>query len=595
MALGITTQPTAWQARILLCALLAVSLAASAQQTPPTDSNAPLGTAASVHGVVMNAASGEPLPRALVQINGGSGQAVLTDGDGRFEISGLPQGPNVFMLTKPGFEDAAGAEKGQILRDLRGYTHDVYITSNTPALTFSMRPTNSIRGHIELSTGDVALNIGVTLLQRQIHNGRASWRNSNGTRTNADGNFHFAHLDDGDYVVKAGPAPEAELSGNNGAVVIDLGASPTDNSTPNPNRARLRINGYPEIYFPDAREFSGAAHFHLEGGEQSDAGINLPLEAFHAVNATVVLPAELRAKTPGNFINTEVLGPEGQQVPYGPSLEPDSGQLSVRLPDGSYTIRVSAMRPNLHQRGSIRVQDSLAGQADVTVAGRDITKRIAVGPMVGGSLQVMVTRTAQGGTSGVPGHNGEVFVEIAQASPLNDGMQSVFAQGSGPGAIETVPPAPGKYWVHTIIADSSLCEDSFTAGSSNLGREPLVVGQGGATAPLTLNLRDNCGNLKVSLPSTAAGLTAGEEPSYTIYLVPDFDTTADAASQTLRASTNSSFTFTSLTPGSYHVYAFAAPVNLEYRNRDVLAQYHGQPVTVAPGANTDLVLEVPAQ
>ena len=571
-------------------ALIAIAAAIAFAQDPPNpspDPNAPLGTAANVHGVVMNAVSGEPLPRALVQINGGSGQAVLTDGDGRFEISGLPQGPNVFQLIKPGFEDAASAEKGQVLRDLRGYTHDVFITSNTPALTFSMRPTNAIRGHIELSTGDVALNIRVTLLQRQIHNGRASWRLINGVQTNADGNFHFAHLEDGDYIVKAEPAPEAETPANTGTVLIDGGPSAASAN-------RLRINGYPEIYFPDAREFSGAAHFHLAGGDQSEANINMPLEPYHAVNATVVLPPELRARTPGSFINAEVLGSEGQQLPYGPNLEPDSGQLSVRLPDGSYSIRVSATRPNLERRGSIRVQEMLLGQTDVAVAGHDVNKRIAVGPMVGSSLQVMVTRTAQGGPSGVPGHNGEVFVEIAQAAPLNDGMQSVFAQGSGPGALDTVPPAPGKYWVHTIIADSSLCEDSFTAGSSNLGREPLIVGQGGSTAPLTLNLRDNCGALKVSLPAAAAGLNAGEEPSYTIYLVPDFDTTADAASQTLRASTNSSFTFTSLTPGSYHVYAFAAPVNLEYRNRDALAAYQGQAVTVAPGANADLVLEIPA-
>ncbi len=90
-------------------------------------------------------------------------------------------------------------------------------------------------------------------------------------------------------------------------------------------------------------------------------------------------------------------------------------------------------------------------------------------------------------------------------------------------------------------------------------------------------------------------MTAGEEQSYTIYLVPDFDTTVGADSRTVRASTGASFTFNSLTPGSYHVYAFSAPVNLEYRNRDVLAAHHGQAVTVAPGENPSLVLEVPAQ
>jgi hypothetical protein len=581
-------------------AAIASALCAQDTQGTPPDPNTALGAPATVHGVVMNAASGEPLPRALVQVNGGSGDAVLTDGEGRFELSGLPQGPNVFQLTKPGFEDAAGAPKDEVLRDLRGYTRDVFVTANTPALVFSLRPTNAVRGHIELSTGDVALNIGVTLFQRQIQNGRASWRPVSNTRTNADGNFHFAHLDDGDYVVKADPAPEAEMAAAN---IIMTDGAPTTASTGRPLVDRGRQtpwNGYPEIYYPDARDFSGAAHLHLSGGEQAEASITMPLEAFHAVTATVLLPPELRKSASGDsFNNTEVVGSDGHQVPYGPSFDADSGRLWLRVPDGSYTIRVTAFNQNrlnqLERKGSIRVQDVMSGQTDVTVAGHDVTRRFSVGPTIGSPLQVMVTRTAQGGNTGAPGHNGEVFVEISQAGPLNDGMQSVFAQGSGPGALETVPPAPGKYWVHVIIADSSLCEGSFTAGSANLGREPLVVGQAGATAPLTLSLRDDCGTLKVSLPPSAEGMTAGEEQSYTVYLVPDFDTTANADSRTLRASTNGSFTFTSLTPGNYHVYAFTAPVNLEYRNRDVLAAHHGQAVTVAPGENANLVLEVPAQ
>jgi hypothetical protein len=561
----------------------AAAVSAQDTQAAAPDSNTALGPPTSVHGVVMNAASGEPLPRALVQINGGAGEAVLTDGDGRFDISGVPLGPNMFQLTKPGFEDAAGADKNEVLRDLRGFAHDVFVTANTPALTFSMRPTNSIRGHIELSTGDVALNIGVVLLARQIQNGRAAWRPVSSTRTNADGNFHFAHLDDGDYVLKAGPAPEAEMTGGQSA----------------PGRGHdVPWNGYSEIYYPDARGFSGAAHLHLAGGEQAEANLTMALEPYHAVTAMVAVPPELRDGPQWNVEVTEIVGPDSMQVPYGYEFDSNTGRLWIRLPDGTYTLGVTAMLPDRPvgvRSGTIR-SHGIYGQADVTIAGHPVTKRIAVGAMASSPLQVLVTRSAQSsGNAGAPGNHGEVFVEISQAGPLSDGMQSAFAQGSGPGSIDTTPPSPGKYWVHTIIADSSLCADSFTAGSANLGREPLVVGQGGATAPLTLSLRDDCGTLNVSLPPTAAAMTAGEEQTYTIYLVPDFDSTVGADSRTVRASTGASFTFNSLTPGSYHVYAFSAPVNLEYRNRDVLAAHHGQAVTVAPGENPSLVLEVPAQ
>jgi hypothetical protein len=560
----------------------AVAVSAQEAQAAAPDPNTVLGPPTSVHGVVINAASGEPLPRALVQINGGAGQAVLTDGDGRFDVSGVPLGPNMFQLTRPGFEDAAGADKNDVLRDLRGFAHDVFVTANMPALTFSMRPTNSIRGHIELSTGDVAVNIEVALLERQIQNGRASWRPTARTSANADGNYRFAHLHDGDYIVKAEPAPEAEMAG---VPASDLGG-------------KVPWNGYPEIYYPDARDFSGAAHLHLAGGQQSEANITMPLEVLHAVAASVVLPPAIHGDVKGVMFGIQVLDTNGQQLtPYSPSFDPDTRKLFTKLPDGSYTLHVDLLRSDRPLgSGPANVQMAFSGQTDFTVAGHPVNPRIVIGSLAVSPLQVMVTRSAQSSSvAGAPGNHGEVFVEVSQAGPLSDGMQAGYAQGSGPGAIDTTPPSPGKYWVHTIIADSSLCEDSFTAGGANLGREPLVVGQGGATAPLTLSLRDDCGTLNVSLPPTAAAMTAGEEPSYTVYLVPDFDTTAGGYSGTLRASTNTEFAFRSLTPGNYHVYVFNAPVNLEYRNRDVLAGYHSQAVTVAPGESAGLVLEVPAQ
>ena len=64
---------------------------------------------------------------------------------------------------------------------------------------------------------------------------------------------------------------------------------------------------------------------------------------------------------------------------------------------------------------------------------------------------------------------------------------------------------------------------------------------------------------------------------------------------TLRPSTGGTLTLESLTPGSYHVFTFDAPVRLEYRNPAVLAAMPnpGQQVTLSPSATSNLVLEVP--
>jgi hypothetical protein len=50
-----------------------------------------------------------------------------------------------------------------------------------------------------------------------------------------------------------------------------------------------------------------------------------------------------------------------------------------------------------------------------------------------------------------------------------------------------------------------------------------------------------------------------------------------------------------LTPGNYHVYTFTTPIDLEYRNPEVMAHLPtpGQAVTLSAGSTTNLVLEVP--
>ena len=146
-----------------------------------------------------------------------------------------------------------------------------------------------------------------------------------------------------------------------------------------------------------------------------------------------------------------------------------------------------------------------------------------------------------------------------------------------------------------ILVDGGCRDPAARAGVIR-----AVDGQGwklasGVSAPLTLSLRDDCAKLKLSLPTSADNLDVGEEPFYTVYVVPDFDSTADVTPITLRPSSGGTITLDGLTPGDYHVYTFAAHVELEYRNREALASLPnpGQTVTVSPGSTANLVVEVP--
>ncbi len=155
----------------------------------------------------------------------------------------------------------------------------------------------------------------------------------------------------------------------------------------------------------------------------------------------------------------------------------------------------------------------------------------------------------------------------------------------------------GSEWLNTEINNPSLCMDSFSAGGANLAREPLTVAPGTSPPPMELTLRDDCAKLTLTLPSALADFLPGEEPFYTVYVVPDFDTTADIPPMTVHPSSGASLTVDGLTPGSYHVYTFNEPVRLEYRNQAALAALPtaGQQVTLSPGTTGNLGLEVPGR
>jgi hypothetical protein len=139
--------------------------------------------------------------------------------------------------------------------------------------------------------------------------------------------------------------------------------------------------------------------------------------------------------------------------------------------------------------------------------------------------------------------------------------------------------------------------DSFSAGGVNLAREPLNVALGASPPPMELTLRDDCARLALTLPPMLSAFLPGDEPFYTVYVVPDFDTTADIPPMTIHPSSGSTLNVDGLTPGSYHVYTFDRPVRLEYRNPAVLAALPtpGQQVTLSPASTTNLMLEIPGQ
>ncbi len=574
--------------RFLACVFLSIfalqigpnARAQDAQQTNLPPNANPTTT---VHGIVRIGTSGEPLPRALVRINGDASTGVLTDGDGRFEIAGVPDGPQSFQVIKPGYLDHEETGADALSENPHSYAHNVIVAPQMGDLVFAMERVNSIQGQIQLSTGDVAEGITVTLLRRTVQDGRVVWQSDLNAKTNSDGVYRFGELSDGLYAVYTEPTMDSDAATN----LVETGSG-----------SKVAREGYASVFYPDARYLAGAAKIHVAGGESAQANIALTLESFQSVTAKVTKP-KVRSASDEN-VSIQVMDAQSRPLPYTAQYDASTYTVQASLPDGAYSFLALLQTNEIHvlsARGgelvNLTAVNSRAsrGETSFAVMGHAVSNlRIPMSEMRGNPIQVTVERGTNGSSSS---EDPRIFVTLSQTGGgLADGMVGSFAEGTIGAPLETQNPPPGAYWVHTSIAPKVLCEASFTAGGASLAREPLVLGIAGTTSPLVLALRDDCAKLTLSLPGSV-GLSAGEERFYTVYAVPDFESTEDVVPQTLRPSSGGKITLTGLTPGSYHVYTFDRPMALEYRNPAALASLPGQAVTLAPGAEAELTVEVP--
>jgi hypothetical protein len=229
------------QCAISFAVLLFVNAELSAQQPTDPQNQPPESGRVTVHGTVRNAATGAALARALVQIEGDADTGSLTNGDGQFEITGVPVGPQIIRVAKPEFRDRSYATEETGLES-EGPAHSVMVSAQMPELSFALAPSCAIHGRIELSTGDPADGFSVDLFKRVVRFGRAIWVHETTAKANGDGVYRFGGLPDGVYVVATEPALESEPA----VSVVATGSA-----------AHIARNGYAAMYYPDARDFAG--------------------------------------------------------------------------------------------------------------------------------------------------------------------------------------------------------------------------------------------------------------------------------------------------------------------------------------------------
>jgi hypothetical protein len=538
-----------------ICALGTLILACHAQESPATYP---------VRGVVLNSLTKRPIARALVD---GQSDAALTDNDGRFEIN-LTEGMTQINVRRPGYNNSTGAMM---------MAHPVKVGPDMHELTFYLTPQASIVVHVAVSGGDAADGIRFIAYRKRINQGHGMWAMQGSYTTDSDGNLRLMNLD----------APAAYI----------LCSTPAEESTA-PARLGKTIYGYPPVCYPGVTDLSTASPLPVSPGQQVEAEINLARQPFYPVS--ILLPNRAQGQPTGVTIADQSWGGIG----FPARVTSQQGIAEANLPNGHY---YAESRSNNGKTVSY-------GRVDFQVTG---------GPVMGLSLVVhplnpIVVEIHRDFTANQPTNSGGFGYSqfgglVSLENDTNPGLNlnlipvesSRLSMGNSPlrhpdsssdsSHFEMDNVLPGTYRVETSAYTGYVA--SIGSGGADLAREPLVVGAGGAVAPIEITLRNDSGSIsgtvnQSSPPNSASSSGAGETSMIFAYAVPQFPTTAQIAMSVIMGS--GQINFGNLAPGTYRVAAFDRPEEIDVDDPQTMARLtsQGQAVTVDAGSTASVQLDL---
>src|SRR5579884_1716575 len=121
-------------------------------------------------GTVVNSVTGEPVPRALVQLYGGSNASMLTDFSGTFRFEGLQQGPVSLTTRKPGFFSPEELNEGADPQS--AVPKPIQVGPNMEPVTLQLVPQGRIVGRVVNVEGESVEGIALQAYQLRTIDGR---------------------------------------------------------------------------------------------------------------------------------------------------------------------------------------------------------------------------------------------------------------------------------------------------------------------------------------------------------------------------------------------------------------------------------------
>jgi carboxypeptidase family protein len=507
------------------------------RRTPVETEPGPPPAITKISGIVINAVTGEPLPRALVTIESEQ-LAMLTGADGRFEFSRVYDREATPSAGKPGFLNDEQAQPENVR-----YGIGSRIVQKGETFTIPLTPAGLLTGRVLDSNGEPMEGVVVTPIASIVTNGRRSIQPRTAATTRKNGVFTIDSLPPGSYFLEV--APRAASMNHDKRGIPSLEAPPGADYPP-------------VIFYPGVTDFSTAVALDIRPGATVQADFTLAMAPAFRISGRITGQRTFPSMT------LSLVHSSGQKMELRNEFDTKTGAFAfMNVPAGEYRLVAECVRC----AGTSRY-----GETPVIVSSVDVKVNLAVKEF--GYLMVEVKEDSPSAPEAQDATT--LDVRLIPIQPLGQAIpMRLFAVAGGdmvtPNAFY-VP--PGTYRVE-FIPGAPLHIASVSYGGQNLLREDLTVRADSTDQQLQIVVRRDGAMLSGTVQPEV-------KPAGAVLLVPR---SPALQARVARIDKDNQYQLEGVAPGEYDLFAFDQIDNLEYHDPSFLRAYEDRARHVSLHAN----------
>jgi hypothetical protein len=456
-------------------------------------------------------------------------RAMLTDHDGKFEFDQVTESSGDLQVTKPGYSFSIDPGDGG----------GIYVRADqtSKALELRLYPEALITGTITGPDGAPLPRIFIAAHRRVFEEAGGRWIQATQSVTNSHGSFRLA-LPAGDYRLSTHYQVPDGMS----------------------SKAILPLS-VPEISSSNASDV-----LHLRVGEEQHLDLRPTVSSTYKVMATVDSPAE------HGFPRVVARSTNGLSIPVNSPRSGVPGEVRMDLPAGTYTLTATMMGEAPEQ-----------AQTVVTVSDHDISGVVFhFAPVPSIPVELLIDQGATSDKAPPTLQQFGLMLQSTQFDPAQPDSSVRLTAQRDRGAVFSLPVGTYKFQARN---NGEWFIKSVSYGSSDLLQQDLAVVPGSSGTPIRVTVTNQTASVQGTVRLN------GKPGNYWLYLIASGSSAQ--AFFNIPTSTDGSYNYSHLPPGSYRAVAFERRHSVDYRDPATLAPYSSyvRSVMVNPGDKPMLDLD----